>query len=1053
MLKLFGEKYSDYDKLDIIIPYFIENLNRSNTLNILTTIDYLFDLFYSINYNELNLPIFSHKYFDSYIFLAFRKLLKSKNNMLIIAFINSIDKLIDLEKKFLNISLRAKIKNYNEKISKTNSNKEESTIPETKKTKYEAKEKIFKDYDITLKEFKEQLFDYISDLISNNEEIDVIISLIRQLPTLLIFYGKEKSNDFIKFIINNINKTQWVIQREILKYIPKMIITLGEDSLIYLLTCMEMLIVNNSNELKLYELINSILNLFKMDYLPKETSVDFYIKLLPFLVHPNLKVRNIIIEFTKELLMKLNNYEIYSYLFDSMKNYLYCLSFNLNENIIEDYSKERLSRIIYDFELRNYSFEEKKIIQNDLDAKTLLMEIITNIKENSFDNENVFYKFNVDFHKKLITINISKERNFNEVIPKEYKKYCKNNNEEGGENLITFICKIMWLGDLSSTCTIPKIKNNEDVTFKFDNNSITTSENFKINYLFKTLNVNLKLVTLNDFLNEEKDSNDYKNEIKYLRTIRNNYKSNKFEKWRPQGQLISTLYNHKRKPVEKLISIDKNQFASVDNEAGFILWNINNDKGEIMLKKNFSFNLKNEENLKILHNKTIRIIDNMSFIFASGENLYELNPHLKSTSDFLIKLYDNNKNNINTNKNNITCCIGIGEDVQESQKIVFSQENGFINIKDKRMEKIALRNFIPIQNGIISYLYKNSNTDLYLGTLNGYILNYDMRINTISDYYKYSNNKPIIGISNYNSKHGFGVFNKYPNMKNYLIIWTGSDDHEISIWDKSNFNCDFLFKVNKTYSSGLDSIIVDIPEIEKEYFNNYPNEDKKIFSEILRKNYNKLKYLDNKIYNKTKQLIFSNFSDNENYYLNIPERLKNISNIFQTPSTVQTVFSPMNDNNENFPYIISAGNDMTIRYWSIYDMNNLNKEENQEQYSYLINAPENMTNCFFTKSIFGDNIILQSNEIYNINELKKSSIGFSEYQHFNGITYHLISQNEFLDEESKLKFCTKISDFSHKNIISDIIPMNLKYDIDDGIDKYSNLLISSSWDGTVKIWK
>ena len=87
-----------------------------------------------------------------------------------------------------------------------------------------------------------------------------------------------------------------------------------------------------------------------------------------------------------------------------MKNYLHCNGYDLNIKLIEDYSKERLSRIIYDFELRNYSFEEKKIIQNDLDAKTLLMEIITNIKENSFDNENVFYKFNVDFHKKLIML-------------------------------------------------------------------------------------------------------------------------------------------------------------------------------------------------------------------------------------------------------------------------------------------------------------------------------------------------------------------------------------------------------------------------------------------------------------------------------------------------------------------------------------------------------------------------------------------------------------------------------------------------------------------------
>ena len=1051
ILKNYSIKFSDYEKLDIIIPYFIANLNRKNTLCVITTINYLFELFYSINYKELILPIFSYKYFDAYIFPAFHELQKSKNNMLILAFINSIDKLIDLEKKFLNCSLKSRIINYNDKISKKNieeitSNNITSLYQNQKinTTIYESQEKIFHDYDISLKEFKEKLFEYVSDLISSNEEIDVIIALIRQLPALLIFYGKEKTNDFIKFIINNINKTQWIIQREILKYIPQMIVTLGEDALNnYLLTCMEMLISNNSNELKIFELINTILILFKMDYLSKETAIDFYIKLFPFIEHPNINIRNKIIELTKQILSELTKEEIYLNLFNPLKNYLYCPGYNLNDNIIEEYSKERLSRIIYDFELRNISFSEKKIKQIDLNAKTLLMEIISNIKENSFGG-NIIYSFNSDLERKIYGINLSEGRNFNEIIPKEFKRFCKNNSEEGA-NLVTFICKIMWLGDLSSVCSIPKIKTNEDVSFRFDNNSIITSENFKINFLFKTLKVNLKLVTLNDFLNEEKDSNDYKNEIKYLRTIRNNYKSNKFEKWRPQGQLISTLYNHKRKPVEKLISIDNNQFASIDNEAGFFLWNINNDYGEIILNKNFSFNEKNEENLKILYNKTIRIIDNMSFIFASGENLYELNPHLKSTSDFLIKLYEN-KENTSDNKNNITCSIGFGEDVQESQKIFFSQENGYLNIKDKRMNKIALSTYIPIENGIISCMYKSSNFGLYLGTLNGFILNYDTRINTISNYYKYSNNKPIIGISNYNSRHGFGFPNKYPNMRNYLMIWTGSDDHEISLWNKEDFNCEILFKVNKTYSSGLDSIIVEIPEIEKEYYN---SNEKKLFNIMY--SYNKLKYLDNKTYTKNKGLIFSKI---KNDYSNIEERIKNITNIYQNPSTVQTVFSPMNLNSENYPYIISAGNDMTIRYWSIINENNLNKEENQENFSYLINAPENMSNCFFTKSIFGENIILQSNEIFNIYDYKKSVIGFSEYQLFNGITCHTSIQNEFKEELNvTLNYCTRISDSSHKNVISDIIPMALKYDIDDGLEKYSNLLISSSWDGTVKIWK
>ena len=58
----------------------------------------------------------------------------------------------------------------------------------------------------------------------------------------------------------------------------------------------------------------------------------------------------------------------------------------------------------------------------------------------------------------------------------------------------------MWLGDLSSPCLIPNIQTNEDVIFKFNNDLLTSSQNFKISFLYKTLGVNFKLVTLNDLI-------------------------------------------------------------------------------------------------------------------------------------------------------------------------------------------------------------------------------------------------------------------------------------------------------------------------------------------------------------------------------------------------------------------------------------------------------------------------------------------------------------------------------------------------------------------------
>ena len=149
---------------------------------------------------------------------------------------------------------------------------------------------------------------------------------------------------------------------------------------------------------------------------------------------------------------------------------------------------------------------------------------------------------------------------------------------------------------------------------------------------------------------------------------------------------------------------------------------------------------------------------------------------------------------------------------------------------------------------------------------------------------------------------------------------------------------------------------------------------------------------------------------------------------------------------------------MTIRYWSIVEEGNNNTEEkNQEKYSYLINAPENISCCIFSKSYFNDTLILQSNEIFNSNYPKKTNFGFSDYQFFNGICYHNFNQKEFVEDEKSqnklLNYCSRIAGASHKNVISDIIPICLEHDIDENNEKFKNFLISSSWDGTVKIWK
>ena len=109
MLKNFCVKLPDITKLQLIIPYFINNIKRTSYTTKLTSLNYIFEILYSFNFNELILPVTEFNYFDSYVFPKILEFYKPHKPYLVLEFLNNIDKIIDLELKFLNITLNSRI--------------------------------------------------------------------------------------------------------------------------------------------------------------------------------------------------------------------------------------------------------------------------------------------------------------------------------------------------------------------------------------------------------------------------------------------------------------------------------------------------------------------------------------------------------------------------------------------------------------------------------------------------------------------------------------------------------------------------------------------------------------------------------------------------------------------------------------------------------------------------------------------------------------------------------------------------------------------------------
>jgi hypothetical protein len=1102
----------DVSKLNLIIPYYINNLKKRNYLIKISSLKYIFDILYTIDYQNLILPVLEYNYFHTYVLPYLLDL--CKNPILIPEFFNNLEKIIDLETIFLNITLKSRILRLKEKIKKEEKElKQKENKKNNKKNNNKAPNEnlmleIYKDYDNSIEEFTNSIHKIITDVIGGINEIDLLILVIRKLPVVLEFFGKSKSNDFNIFILNNFNKREWLLQKEILIQLPRMLKILGRNNLIkYIMPCLESLIMNNSNEIKIIELLKAVIKFLDMGYLyPNEAAYLFYNEnnnLNHFFIHPSINIRNYMIKLLSKILSKISKEEAFIYLYEPIKKYIDVPLLELDDNNINNFKNNlisNLSRVVYQLELNNVNYESfqnyefevilpligksidkfkegNKMAYEDILNKNY--EEIRNIEKNNyikiFYNNNYFY--NSDFNKEILLnkLDLYKKHNLKEPLDKYIQKEVAKGEQLIGNTLETKIfSSIFWISDVIETYKIPKFNDNNDFPFENNNTSIISLDPFKISYLLKTLGIYMKLIRLGELLKDTNKKNEIEIYIKKMpkTNLRNNinipgkqikemeekkylinYNYNKnFINWRPKGQIISTLYDHNNTPVEKILPMKEHQFCSFDNKGNAIVWKINNkDNDNLIIDKVWDFNCQNEYPIK--YKNVFAELDNLTFVLASKNYLIQYypsrNPDLKDATHVLCETID---------KNDITCLKSFGYDTCENQKIIFGDNGNKINISDQRMNQIALYKQISKHKGTFSCIsdsfYENN---FYIGTLDGNLLYYDLRINDVIEEYKYGENDniPILDINLYrtmkNVEYDIEAFNSY---NKYLVLLTANDEHEITFWNYRNnlFNCDLLLTVNMIDNNDeqFKALPIDIPSLNKKYnkynMNHIENMEYKYNLDYL--------YKLSHIYsssNTTKKTLLSIIKTDYTYYLDInPSKISNFYENFTTPQRMSLPHCGRVSHKKYFntPYIISCGNDMTIRYWDFTkekpnNINNINPFENKM--CYIINAHNNISYSNFSKSCFNGTEILQSNEKYDASKKKKNISGLSEYEYFNGIAFHSLIQNDFDESSDELKFCTRLADAAHKNIISDILTFNMDEDL--------NLLISSSWDGTVKIWK
>lgn len=252
------------------------------------------------------------------------------------------------------------------------------------------------------------------------------------------------------------------------------------------------------------------------------------------------------------------------------------------DDLIKNYCKQPLSRVIYELETKkyNYYFQKNEL---DSDAFQLISPILEKMYDMGYDSTYFTKAYNSQLERlKAILEPVSVLR----IISKEFLKY-KSNTDSRDD--LAFLEKTYLGKILSYTKIIQNLEFTKGPKNKSNKENILYHDDYAVKSIFKSLNMVFDENTIEDIFSI------YYNE-KPNRAITTNM--NSFINWRPQGRLVYTLYGQDSDSIDQLIGFDNensNKFISFSHNGDVSMWEITNN--ELTCSVNKLFNTKIEQYL------------------------------------------------------------------------------------------------------------------------------------------------------------------------------------------------------------------------------------------------------------------------------------------------------------------------------------------------------------------------------------------------------------------------------------------------------------------------
>jgi len=765
--------------------------------------------------------------------------------------------------------------------------------------------------------------------------------IVRQFDRVVMLIGRRNFEAVVTLIISMLNTKEPRLVEMVFHCAPSISEGTGIGWIKDLLACFDMY-MKYTEELVIYNIIKCFTYFASSNLLINSKMVSLYKKFSSFLVHPNKWLRTAAIEYCEAVGNCLKNGEVFLYIRPLLQGFLKNFLIVTNTKQFQNFLIQPLSRIVIDL-IEARVTETLNHTRNDELAKVMIEKEI-NLKEINAIDASSLRKEAYKSYNTLISL-----------LSKKLTLFSINIGTQGlgvMEGYFTEIPKNVYQYQLSNEFKIPEEESKEYTDQYYISHKVSMINNFCIDNNGRNTSNSYSSYIANGphkdswkFVFESESLCKALSIINHSQPKLNSSVNSKHKPWKPQGRLMITLNTHKA-PVYAIDKSDDTTFMATGSTDGTCcVWNLARLKTSLLVP--ILDSIKLQERIT-----SIKFLDN-SYSFGIGTNKGTLEIY-RIDSLGIRKV----REVLTDNEGGIVNC-STYEGV-----IIYATQYGGIHVHDVRVKDNINGLNIDGKQGFITSGCIGHDSNYFVGSVNGYILNYDIRFNLVTSVKRYSRNTPIMDMCIYmaeKSEKNSGPVKEEGNPM--LFIASGGEDAQVD-----------LCGVNKDMTYW--SFVVGNSKLAFQSYSPYILRTENIGTNILiqlGKDFHTLKNIE-----KRHNEVMDNNYEFKNFY-------NNIKQMYNSNSLIYKILCP---HYESSPFLLTAGADRIVRYWHLGNLNaqdemRTNVPEMIKQ-SFIFTSPDNREVEYLAEN-FGEKVIYE--RLLRDKGRSNPGIGQSNWQTINGISH------------------------------------------------------------------